>query len=349
MLHAVQLDEDLRLRPKKVSAKGRGILEEDPGYDCSHMSTWRWLSNNTIFVPGMGKLATTGFAERGAGNKLGFRADVFLGPIRHDPKLVQQALQPSVSARKGDKELLVKVIAKKFPEGKAPLGFDGIMRGVVSPTYGEIRDAQVLNALEKRGGPKLKEMKIRSRRTEAASYFTFAYPNTRRIKALSEIGDDIIVGFKGWNSEVGYKALQFDTFLERLVCTNGLVIRLGGESLFSRRHVSIEDSELEYLIDEMMKKIPDLNNKILKGAESLHNIPVEDPEKELNSFLAQRGESKYIREAAAKAYTEEPIPTAYGVMQAITRISVAASIDADRQLRLEQHGGMYMAKKLIEA
>lgn len=349
MLHAVQLDEDLRLQPKKVSAKGRGVVEDDPGYDCSHMSSWRWLSNSTIFVPGMGNLVTTGFAERGAANKLGFKADVFLGPIRHDPKLVQQTLQPSVNARKEDNNLMVKVIARRFPDGKAPLGCDGILRGVVSPTYGEIRDAQVFRSLSDKGGAAIKDMKVRARRTEAASFFSFTYQDKTTLKVLNDAGDDIIIGFKGWNSEVGHHALKFESFLERLICTNGMVIQLGGESLFSRRHTKIDQDDLSILLSEMFEKIPAAHEKIVQGATALHNIRIEDPGEELDAFLGRRGETQYIRQAALKAYEEEPIPTAYGVMQAITRLSVAASIDADRQLRLEQHAGAYLTKKVFEA
>ena len=349
MLEAVQRDEDLRLTPRKLKAEGRGIKGDDPGYDCSHMSTWRWMANNTIYVPGMGKLRTTRYAERGAANKLGFKADVFLGPIRDNPELVQQSLQPSVNARRDDPNLLVKVVARDFPKGAAPPGVDGILRGVVSPTYGEISDAQILPTLRDVGGSRLQEMGADSRRTDAASYFSFTFEDPHTLKVLNEIGDNVIVGLKGWNSEVGHHRVNFDTFLERVICTNGMVVRMDGDSLFSRRHVGIDQDELSRLLKDMWSKVPAMHERITAGAESLHSIKLEDPEDELDVFLARKNEPKYMREAAIKAFKEEPIHTAYGVLQAITRLSVAARNDPDRQLRLEQIGGEYMVHKALQA
>jgi hypothetical protein len=345
ILEEVQRDEDLRLQPRKITPKGRGVDGDDPGYDCSHMSTWRWMANNTIYVPGMGKLYTTKFAERAAANKLGFKADVFLGPIRDNPELVQQALQPSVNARRKDPSLRVKVIAKRFPDKEAPPGVDGILRGVVSPTYGEIRDAQMLSTLRQVAGGALEDMKVDSRRTDAASYFSFRFNDQQTLNVLSSMGDNITAGFKGWNSEVGHRSVQFDTFLERLVCTNGMVVKMDGESLFSRRHIGIDQDTLKEMLSGMWDRIPNLQERIVSGTQALHTIKVEDPDEELDTFLARKGEPKYIRDAAKKAFKEEPINTAYGVLQAITRLSVAARADADRQLRLEQLGGEYMILK----
>jgi hypothetical protein len=349
VLEEVQVDEDLRLTPRKITAKGRGVINDDPGYDCSHMSTWRWMSNNTIFVPGMGKLVTTAYAERAAANKLGIKADIFLGPIRDNPKLVQQALQPSVNARSADPNLLVKVIARRFPPLCAPPGVDGILRGVVSPTYGEIGDALILKQLWDVGGDLIRSMQVDARRTDAASYFSFRFSDVHVVKALSEIGDKVQIGFKGWNSEVGYHRIQFDTFLERLVCTNGMVVKLGGDSLFSRRHVALDAEQLRGLLSEMWTHIPNMRSRLLEGTESLHKIVVADPKEELETFLARKGEPKYIQEASVKAYAEEPIKTAYGILQAITRLAVAARKDPDRQLRLEQLSGDYLVQQITKA
>ena len=50
-----------------------------------------------------------------------------------------------------------------------------------------------------------------------------------------------------------------------------------------------------------------------------------------------------------KAYAEEPIKTAYGILQAITRLAVAARKDPDRQLRLEQLSGDYLVQQITKA
>ncbi len=344
MLEVVQENEDLRIQPKRIDMRSRGILkEDDPGYDCSHMSTWRWWKNGTIYIPGHGQLLPTRHAKRQIGSQFGIKYDAFLGPMKGDPELIQQALQPHVNARKEDPGLTVKVVARAFPDKEAPLGVDGILRGVVGPRYAQIRDVDVLETLRKVGGPELQEMSVtHQRHTDEATYFNVVYPEPKRIKALSEVGDEVLSGFKGWNSEVGGRSLGFSEFLHRLACSNGMVVTVPGDQLLYRRHTGLPMEEMEKLLRDMWGKLPTRFERIAASAEILDTITIDDPETEIDRFVGSQGQPKYIREAVKEAFGMEPINTAYGILQALTRVATAAHIDPNRQLDLENLGGKYL-------
>jgi hypothetical protein len=56
--------------------------------------------------------------------------------------------------------------------------------------------------------------------------------------------------------------------------------------------------------------------------------------------------SKAMASAVIKAFEEEPICTAYGVMQAIARVSMAMRRNRDRQFEVEALAGEYMKRVL---
>ena len=344
LLQEVQQDEDLRITPKMIDMQSRGILkEDDPGYGCSHMSTWRWWKNGAIYIPGHGQLLPTKWAKRQIGSFFGIKYDQFLGPMKSDPELIQRALQPHVDARKEDPKLTVKAVARSFPEGQTPLGVDGILRGVVGPRYAEIRDIHVFELLRKVAGPELEDMETTlSRRTDEATYANIVYPETKKLKVLREVGEEVLSGFKGWNSEVGGRSLGFSEFVQQLACTNGMVINVPGDQLLYRRHSGITMGELEKLLREMWNKLPGRFERIAASAERLDAINIEDPDAEIDRFVGSQGQPKYIRDAVKEAFKFEPVATAFGVLQAITRMATAARIDPDRQLDLESLGGKYL-------
>ena len=83
------------------------------------------------------------------------------------------------------------------------------------------------------------------------------------------------------------------------------------------------------------------------SVQKLHSIKIYDPEAELKSFL--RGQPKMLQDAAIEAYHQEEMPTAFGVLQAITRTAMAMRSDPDRQYDLEQIAGSYAETALKAA
>lgn len=341
LLEQVQADEDLRIIPKRLDLRSRGILKkDDPGYECSHMGSWRWWKNGTIYVPGMGNLLPTRHAKRQIGSHFGIKYDQFLGPMGNDPGLIQQALQPHVNARRDDPKLITKVVARALPKDPEMLGVDGILRGVVSTRYAEIKDIQVLETLRKVGGSEFEEMRTTvTRRTDEATFISIVYPEA---KSLAHVDDECLGGFKLWNSEVGGRSLGAAEFVQRLVCSNGMVVDILGDRLLYRRHSGIEQVELERLLREMWTKLPGRFEHIAASAQTLNSITIDDPDAEIERFVGSQGQPQYIRDAAREAFKMEPVNTAYGVLQAITRMATAARVDPNRQLDLEQLGGKYM-------
>jgi hypothetical protein len=127
-----------------------------------------------------------------------------------------------------------------------------------------------------------------------------------------------------------------------MVCANGLVINVPGDQLLYRRHSGITQIELEQLLRDMWERLPGRFERIAVSAHTLGTIPIHDADAEIDRFVGSQGQPKYIRDAVKEAFKLEPINTAYGVLQAITRMATAAHIDPSRQLDLENLGGKYM-------
>jgi len=343
--------DSLRITPQHIASKDRGLPHSDHPWACSHMSSWRWWANGTVYVPGFGNLKMNSHSMGQVGAKIGIKVPKFLGPIMSDPKLIQQTLTPHLRARKDDEELIVKIVARQLndQEKKKPqIGVDGILRGIVGPKYAEIRDVELLEAMQKTGGSAMEEYSVTyNRRTEATTFLTFVKNKPTNLPILHEKGDEVLGGFKCWNSEVGSRSIGAAMFLHRLVCTNGMVIDVPGDRLLYRKHTPMEDGELERLLRQMWLELP-IREEIIAGqTELIHDVMIADPATEIRQFL--RAQPKYVQNAVIRAFDEEPVNTAYGVLQAITRTGVALRDNPERQHDLEELGGSYMLHAFQQA
>jgi hemin uptake protein HemP len=77
-------------------------------------------------------------------------------------------------------------------------------------------------------------------------------------------------------------------------------------------------------------------------------VPLTQSFKFYERFLRSQAQPKYVREAVKEAFKLEPLNNAYGILQAITRVSTAARTDPDRQLDFEHLGGEYLLQMTQE-
>lgn len=139
----------------------------------------------------------------------------------------------------------------KEPENRMVRTLDGTARAFLSDKYNRIENEEiaemVLPALLEQEGVQIASCAITDQKMYIKAVFT-------HIRAEVSKGDIVQSGVSISNSEVGQGAVNIEPFVERLVCTNGMVIR---DAKFSARHIGGRankgDGVYELLSDEALK------------------------------------------------------------------------------------------------
>lgn len=356
----VQKLEDLRIDDSnidRVSAKGRGVdSANDPGYTCMTLDKLLFTSAGTVQAPGFGLMEMTGHAQTQAGNLIGVRWKKFFG--NQDPDKINRAVRDHLKSLPPDDKPVVKLIARKH-YGKEKRASDGLLRGIVTPGYSEIRDSVILDRIRATQGPtKLRDMgfstfDLRDNGSHYCLVFNEPVDLTKMGLPPSSFAgttgphgappkDVGYFGFRMRNSEVGTYSYTADGYVMRMVCINGLMVPVDGERIIKRVHRGVTEEKLDELIEQMFTTIPHMREEIAAKNRRLKAVAIRDPEEEIRNFLGRQGQAKVVQDAVVKAYGEEPEPTAYGVLQAITAAARALRDAPDRQHDLELIGGTYV-------
>lgn len=374
----VQQLEDLRLEPTKVRARDRGLtvgVNDDLGYDVMDLRAVRFIAGDVVFVPGFGNLKMTPHAQRQLGNEIGVRWKKFFGHtppdeiqksvrthLRHLPN---PTLKRVIARTHGASDILSGLPVDR-KNGIEKVATDGVLRGFVSPTYSEIRDARMFDRIRNVADPgQLNDQgfAIWSLRDNGSHFMLVnkepvdlltAQPaggkigNQRTFGAPGSAhgpGDGAYFGIRIRNSEVGSYALSAEPYFVRFVCVNGIIVGVKEEKLLYRQHRGVSDRELDRLIEKMYNVLPERQQQIIDNSQKMHNVTFENDDEakaEIEGFLSTQ--SKALREATIKAYEEEPVPTAYGIMQSIARVAMASRRNMDRQHDIEMLAGKYMRR-----
>ena len=117
------------------------------------------------------------------------------------------------------------------PQKRLVRTLDGNARAFLSDRYQRIENEEiasiVLPVLLSQEGVRIASCSI----TESRMYIKAVFET---IRAEVKVGDVVLAGVAISNSEVGQGAVDISPFMERLVCTNGLIIK---DARFSARHV----------------------------------------------------------------------------------------------------------------
>jgi hypothetical protein len=352
-------------------------VNDDLGYDVLDLRTLRFNSSGTVYAPGFGLLEMTPHAKQQLGSELGVRWDKFFG--YSSPDEIQKAVANCLKHRLNP--TLKRVIARSHGAGDILSGdipasvelknkivsTEGVLRGFVSPTYSEIRDARIFDRIRKVADPGMlndQGFAIWSLRDNGSHFMLVnkepvdlltAQPAGGKISngpiygapgTAHGPGDGAYFGIRLRNSEVGSYALSGEPYFVRFACVNGVIVGIKEERLLYRQHRGVSDQELDHLIEHMYNTLPERQQQILNNSKEMHKITFEDDDAakvEITSFMTR---SKTLREAALKAYEEEPVRTAYGIMQAIARVAMASRRNMDRQHDIEHIAGAYMRTAL---
>lgn len=352
VIEEVHKFDDLKIIPSRVTKRDRGIprAKDDPGYECSDLRSWKWMNVGSVFVPGYGLLDLGNKAKQQLSGHFKVRwAEAF----RHMPASSMCCyLTDYLRYLPAEEGTVVKIVARAYREGeeRGTASSVGLLRGVVSPGYHSIPDSRVMDRLRLVQGSALDEMAfLQHKITEHGSHSVLVYREPVELAGPSTfgVGDAAYFGARGRNSDVGTYALSLVAWLIRNACSNGMIFGRKDETLLYRQHREIENAELDSLIAEGFKGLRDKRNESIETVRRLHSVKVHSPETALTSYL--RGQPKQLQEAAVEAYDQEPNPTAFGVLQAITRTAMAMRGDPDRQYDLERIAGGYVETALKAA
>lgn len=152
-------------------------------------------------------------------------------------------------------------------------------------------------------------------------------------------GDIIQTGLSISNSETGMRAIRFEPFNYRLVCTNGMTRSESGGST-AIRHIGnaarLKDSVARAVADARgaAAQMQDMFKKALAHA-------VSDPMKLINDHGAEHLTQDQLK-AVLAAYTVEPDPNLFGVINAFTRGAQTAS-NLETRYEMERVGARLLA------
>jgi len=152
-------------------------------------------------------------------------------------------------------------------------------------------------------------------------------------------GDIIQTGLNISNSEVGMRAVRIEPFNYRLVCTNGMT-RTEGAGSTSLRHIG----NAARLKDSIARAVEDARGAAAQMQEAfkkaLHHS-VADPFKLINDHGMEHLSQDALKQVLA-AYTVEPDPNLFGVINAFTRAAQTADT-VEARYEFERVGARLLA------
>lgn len=332
------------------------------------MSKLRVTPELNMEIPNFGTFKMTDWAQKQLGVILGIQWSKWF-----DPKLVtHDQIQEELTRRfekTGDSRKLR--TSQYKPTSPGSPGCDGYLRAVLSPTYHPIDDERIFDRLERRFGSRVTDLNFMKNHLSGKSRWGNDHCNhytlvgdpidmgaidrnhtDKRVRDVYDMAEaegllpdsDIVYpGFHMRNSEVGYTAVIIDEFSFRLVCLNGMMITTGDSRLLYRQHRPIDDKVLDGQLNSVFDKAPTRWETTRKRLSSMKDVVIEHPEQEIEQRLVKLEAPKHFREASIKAFEKEPLPTMFGVVQAVTRAAQEYG-NMDKRFEFEALAGRMVAQ-----
>lgn len=258
-------------------------------------------------------------------------------------------------APRGDGKVLITDTREKGGFlGRQTLGGMRTARALTSPSYGRIWDHDVVESLQSRLDPTVWMVPAASYTSSDPKRATTLYASDRDVFIFlvspdhpievpgTNGGETMFRGFFAWNSETGSKTFGLSTFLYRYVCDNRIV--WGAEQVTELRIRHTPSGPTRF----MREAQPYLQNYLESGTtetvaaiQAAQDKEVGKNESEVVRWLTKnKGFTKTIAKAAAKAATEEPgnPRSVWNLVQGLTA-SARDTKHADTRVSIESKAG----------
>lgn len=294
----------------------------------------RMTPDETIEVPGLGEHVMNDWSRRQMSSLLGLRWD------RWFQNAGGQERAEEINRRLSRATDEVKVRTTRAIDGDQDA--DGTLRALVSPGFSPIEDSQVGKLVIAAMRPVDGEMKlIRADVTDRTTSFVVGIGRPYRVGGDGEVGD-VWGGVMIRNSGVGFASLLMVAHLVRLACRNGMICPLPEAVLLRRRHRALDEKRLRWELADKLEQLPAqlrMAGDVLRASTGRRVVDVEDV---VRGVLQQAALPVRFLAPIVDAYNREPLPTAFGVSQAMTL--AAQRFSPEERLELEAAAGSYLQR-----
>jgi hypothetical protein len=295
-----------------------------------HVADLRMTPEGYITLPGALCYRLNPVALRGLASMLGLRWDKWFQSASGDERA--EEVNRRFQRTPGEK----KIRAWVDRDGAA----DGIARAFLAPTFTPIDDHRIFERMHTMMKGLLDEYRFTSVVfTDSTTHYTAVHT-----EAFDLDGELLYPGFHLRNSEVGASALSLDDHWMRLVCMNGLMVRVGGKRALYRTHRSIEDDQLAAALVIAVGRLPERWNTAFAWMQSAKRSTVPHPDDAVAAILGDSAEvPKALLEEAQRVVLRDGDLSRFGVVQAITLVAHQTNKDPDVRFAMERLAGDYLA------
>lgn len=295
-----------------------------------HVADLRMTPDGNITLPGALCYRINDHAKRQLSALLGLRWDRWFQSASGEERA--EEVNRRFQRTPGEK----KIRAWADRDGKA----DGVARAFLAPTFTPIDDARLFDRMNTMMKGLLDEYRFTSVEfTDSTTHYTAVHAESFDLD-----GDLLHPGFRLRNSEVGAAALTLDDYWLRLVCTNGLMVRVGGKRSLYRTHRAIEDDALAAALVIAVGRLPERWTAVFGWMKAAKGITVPHADDAIAAILGDSAEiSKALVEEAQRVVLRDGDMSRFGVIQAITVVAHAHNRDPDTRYAMERLAGDYLA------
>lgn len=295
-----------------------------------HVADLRMTPEGHVAAPGGPALRMNEWARKQLASLLGLRWETWFKSASGEERA--EEVNRRFSRIPGEKKLR----AWRDPTGEA----GGILRAILAPTFTPIDDARIFERMHTMMRGLVDDYRFTAVRfTDSTTHYTAAH-----VDAVDVGGDVLHPGFHLRNSEVGASALSLDDHWLRLVCTNGLMVRVGGKRSLYRTHRAIEDDALAAALVIAVGRLPERWAVTAGQMRAARLAPVRHPDSAVAALLGDSSEvPKALVEVAQRVVLREGDHTRYGVVQAVTWVAHNDNADPDVRFAMERLAGDYLA------
>lgn len=301
-----------------------------------HMADLKMTPDEEIELPGGARYRLNPHSRRQLSSLLGLRWEKWFSQASGAERA--EEVNRRFQRTPGEK----KIRAWKDWDGKA----QGIARAFLAPTFTPIDDARLFSTM----ATMMRGLVDEYRFTRVEFTDTTTHYSAVHTEPFDLDGEALYPGFHLRNSEVGASALSLDDMWLRLVCLNGLMVRVGGKRALYRTHRAIEDDQLAAALVIAVGRLPERWTTSFTWMQSARKTPVPHPDDAIAAILGDSADvPKAMLEEAQRVVLRDGDLTRFGVVQAITFVAHANNQDPDVRFAMERLAGDYLAATLALA
>lgn len=268
--------------------------------------------NGSLLLDGID--GTLGFTDTGFSqfcNTFGMPVQYARKCLSRDPKMFTEHMRVWMNDMPNDKERLVRMYQTN--EG------DHRIRAVLSPKYGIMDNLPIFKEMS--WIPQELDADVRGFGLTPDHFdLRFRMPNKKRVigKLRDDVTDDwVMPGLHIRNSETGMSKLTVTMFIDRLVCSNGMVVSRNTDQSFSRRHIGRMEIDVTERVETIIGKIDTTFDEYVEQMVIAKSDKIIDMEKYLNRVI-ERDFTQAQGNRIRQAFDQEPGNTRHHAIQAIT-------------------------------